>query len=103
MANFSIAEYRQAIAGVITGMVLAIFGVDSYRGSVDPRPDPFTGKDGEYLEERILNKCFAYTDLRFKEHSKTMMPPFNARERQIHVEDFIHDVHPEFRRKSNEW
>ena len=53
MGQFNPLEYRQAIAGVITGLVLAFFGVDGYRGIVNPRPDPFTGTDGKALERRI--------------------------------------------------
>lgn len=99
----SLTEYKQAVAGVIAGVVLAFFGVDTYRGSVNPRPDPFTGTDGLFLEVRVANECKEYTDKKFKEHNKRVMPPFHTRERQIHIEDFLHDKYPEFRRKSNQW
>jgi hypothetical protein len=103
VANFSIAEYRQAIAGAVTGMVLAFFGMDGYRGVVHTRNDPLTDKDGKLLRLEVMRDCVAYTNAVFEAHSETTMPPFKTRQRTIHIEDFIHDMHPEFRRKSNEW
>lgn len=54
MANLSITEYKQAISGAIAGVVLAFIGVDSYRGSIDPRPDPFTGKDARIMKYEMM-------------------------------------------------
>lgn len=102
MAGSFDLQYKQIVSGAIVGLVLAFVGVDGYRGVVNPRPDPFTGTDGLLLKHDILDQCKAYTDNKFVEHWG-LIPPIWTRVRLIHVEDFIHNTHPEFRRQTEKW
>jgi hypothetical protein len=88
---------------IIVGLVLAILGVGGLSGTGLFRVNKFTDKDGRLLKLEVMRDCVAYTNAVFEAHSETTMPPFKTRQRTIHIEDFIHDMHPEFRRKSNEW
>jgi len=46
-------EYKQAIAGTIAGVVLAVIGMVSPFGNNIIRPNPFTSLDGDRLEDKI--------------------------------------------------
>jgi hypothetical protein len=56
VASFNITEYRQAIAGTVFGVVLAILGVVSPIGGNFVRPDAFTGTDAASMRADMMEE-----------------------------------------------
>ena len=98
MADFSITEYKQAIAGIIGGLVLAFIGVDGYRGVVNPRPDPFTGADGVRLAEEFQFKL-EVLDFQIRQD----MPPEDTRQRIKAIEHCLEHGCTNFKSMTTEW
>ncbi len=102
VADFSITEYKQAIAGMVAGMVFAIFGVDSYMLSRNPRPDPFTGTDAVELEERLREQMTFQHNL-LDWNIRKDMPPENTRKRIKAIERCLERNCADFNPPTQDW